>query len=552
MNNQNKLIIWLPLIGTVLITAGMWVGYLLSPRIDLSTAERKMLEVMSLIRDEYVDEVSADSLVELTIPYMLDNLDPHSAYISAKDLERVNSELEGSFGGIGIKFQMPSDTVCVVEVIAGSPAETAGLRPGDRIVTVDGENIAGQKLSTEDIFNKLRGKAGTSVNVGIKRRDHKELLNFDLVRDMIPQPSIDSYYMTADTMAYVKVSRFARDTYPAFYQAVTALYLDGAKGLIVDLRGNTGGFLDQAVLMANEFLPAEAVIVETRGRNIDENSIIKADGTGLFQELDMVVLIDESSASASEIFAGSIQDNDRGLIIGRRSFGKALVQKPIMLADSSEIRLTVQRYYTPSGRSIQKDYSGDRSDYEEEIFQRYLSGEVFDENAGTEPRNPELVFKTLGGRSVYGGGGISPDIFVPSDTTNRSSYYVNAVNQGLLQAYAYEYVDLNRDEMSKYKTVNELLEMLDSDAVLLNSFVNYAAQRGLARRWFYINHSAPLIINQIKALVAQDVLGLSGYFEVRNTQDPDVLKASEMLLNGKAHMPVTSIEPAAATKSAKK
>ncbi len=539
MKNHFRTIYWFPIIGAALLCAGMWLGYLLSPRVDLDSSQRKMLEVLALINREYVDDVPLDSLVEITIPELLHNLDPHSAYISAKDLERVNSELEGSFGGIGIQFQTPGDTVTVVEVIAGSPAYKAGLLPGDRIVTVDSTDIAGKKLSNEEIFAKLRGPKGTKVKLSIRRPGEKNLKNFTLVRGDIPQASIEGVYMTPDSIGYVRVSRFARDTYEQFYKALVNLRFEGAKSFIVDLRGNTGGYMEPAVMMANEFLEPGSVIVETRGRNLDDNSTIEADGTGLFQDTPLAVLIDEVSASASEIFSGAMQDNDRAVIIGRRSFGKGLVQKPILLADSSELRLTVQRYYTPSGRCIQKDYTGEGiGEYETEIYRRYLNGEIFGSVQADSVIDKSLIFHTLGGRNVYGGGGISPDYFVPTDTIRRNTYYVSVVNRGLINSYAYEYVDLNRAELSKYKTLDELLRNLDSDYVLLNSFVRYAVEKGVRRRPYYIEQSASLIVNQLKSLIVRYVLGMDAFYNVYNKEDEDERKAISIINQGKADFPV--------------
>ena len=539
MKNHFRTIYWFPIIGAALLCAGMWLGYLLSPRVDLDSSQRKMLEVLALINRDYVDDVPLDSLVEITIPELLHNLDPHSAYISAKDLERVNSELEGSFGGIGIQFQTPGDTVTVVEVIAGSPAYKAGLLPGDRLVTVDSTDIAGKKLSNEEIFAKLRGPKGTKVKLSIRRPGEKNLKNFTLVRGDIPQASIEGVYMTPDSIGYVRVSRFARDTYEQFYKALVNLRFEGAKSFIVDLRGNTGGYMEPAVMMANEFLEPGSVIVETRGRNLDDNSTIEADGTGLFQDTPLAVLIDEVSASASEIFSGAMQDNDRAVIIGRRSFGKGLVQKPILLADSSELRLTVQRYYTPSGRCIQKDYTGEGiGEYETEIYRRYLNGEIFGSEQADSVIDKSLIFHTLGGRNVYGGGGISPDYFVPTDTIRRNTYYVSVVNRGLINSYAYEYVDLNRAELSKYKTLDELLRNLDSDYVLLNSFVRYAVEKGVRRRPYYIEQSASLIVNQLKSLIVRYVLGMDAFYNVYNKEDEDVRKAISIINQGKADFPV--------------
>lgn len=362
-------------------------------------------------------------------------------------------------------------------------------------------------------------------------------MTFEITRGDIPMTSVDASYMIDPKTGYVKVNRFSRTTFGEFLQAISQLRYLGAESLIIDLRGNGGGYMEPAILMANEFLPAYSKIVMTKGRDADDNSTILSDGTGAFTDMPLVVLVDEFTASSSEIFSGAIQDNDRGLIIGRRTFGKGLVQRPIMLPDSSEVRLTVQRYYTPSGRCIQKTFQRGKADeYDEEIIERYNRGEIF--NADSIYLNTSEMFRTLNGRTVYGSGGIMPDVFVPSDTTGYSSYYVNVSNAGLLQKYAYELADLNRDEFAKAKTVSELLDMLPSDATLLQSFVSYAAQKGVPARWHYINISAELIVNYLKALIARDTLGFSASYEIYNSRDKAVKEALKLLSEGEAEIPV--------------
>lgn len=530
MNSNSRLKIWLPLIGAVLAVGGMWLGYLLADGDRLSPAQEKLNTIFELIEDEYVDEISPDSLIEMTIPHLLNNLDPHSVYIPAKDIDRLGRELESSFFGIGIQFQLMSDSICVVEVISGGPAERVGVMAGDRIIAVDGQPL-GKDLTNDDVLSKLRGEKDSHVKITVKRSTSRKPLDFDIVRGEIPSVSVDASYIIDDNIGYVRINKFAANTFSEFLQAMVSLGARGAESYILDLRGNSGGLVDQAILMANEFLEPMRTIVEVKGRNTRENANWLADGTGSFTEQPLVVLVDEFTASSSEIVAGAIQDNDRGLILGRRSFGKGLVQRPVVLPDSSQIRLTVQRYYTPSGRCIQKDYTrGNNDSYDKEIIDRYASGEVF--NADSVKFDDKNIFSTMAGRPVYGGGGIMPDVFVPSDTAGVTSYYIQAANAGLLNKFAYEYADLNRADLSKAKDVAQLLRLLPSDDVLLGAFVRYASQNGIPQRWYYINISAPLIVNQLKALIARDILGVTAYFEIYNTTDPTVEAAVRQIREG--------------------
>lgn len=537
MSSSNKLYKWLPLLAALAVIGGIWIGYRLAGGRTLTTAQNKLNTLFDIIQDEYVDAIDLDSLVEEQIPHLLKSLDPHSSYIPVKDLEKVNGELEGSFGGIGIQFQVMNDTICVVEVISGGPAEKVGVVPGDRIIAVDTVDLVERHISDEDVRSMLRGDKGTTVTIRVKRSNASKPLTFDIVRGDIPMTSVDATYMIDDNTGYVKVNRFARTTYSEFLQAVSKLKYHGAERLIVDLRGNGGGYMEPALLMANEFLPAYSKIVMTKGRNNSDNSTVFSDGTGAFTDIELVVLVDEFTASSSEIFAGAIQDNDRGIIVGRRSFGKGLVQRPITLPDSSEIRLTVQRYYTPSGRCIQKDFQRGNTDlYDEEIIDRYNRGEIF--SADSILLKTDELFKTANGRTVYGGGGIMPDLFVPSDTTGYTSYYINVSNAGLLQKYAYETADLNREEFSKADNVEALLSMLPSDGVLLQSFAQYAAANGIPARWHYINISSSLIVNQLKALIARDILGFDAFYEIYNRRDNTVRQALKLLDEGEAKIPV--------------
>lgn len=540
MKRYKTLKYWLPIITAVTFMLGTLFGVWLRRTATLSPGREKLEEILTLIDGQYVDSVEMDSVIEKALPSFLASLDPHSVYIPASELEDMNVELEGSFGGIGIQFQVHNDTVCVVEVIANGPSEKAGLMPGDRIVAVDGKPMSvSQEGGDEAVRNRLRGKKGSKVHLTVLRCGKTK--EFDIVRGDIPVTSIDSYYMLDKTTGYVKVSRFGRTTYKEFINALSELYHKGARDYVLDLRGNTGGYMEPAIMMVNEFLPAGQIIVATKGRNKENDQIVLSDGHGAFRSARLAILTDEITASSAEIFSGAIQDNDRGLIVGRRSFGKGLVQAPLNLSDGSQIRLTVQRYYTPSGRSIQKDYKlGDRSSYEYEIFERYRNGEL--QSADSVKLKKDLMFKTGMGRTVYGGGGIMPDVFVPNDTTGITGYYINVLNAGLLQKFAYEYSDLNREALHKVKDVNALLKSLPSDGVLISSFAHFAATNGIPARWYYINLSTPLIVTQLKALIARDVLGLSAYYEVFNKIDNNVNRALQIINNGQADFPIRETE----------
>lgn len=537
--NDRKYMLWLPLTAAIFLIAGIALGSYISTTDTNLGARHKLNQVFDIISENYVDEVSADSLVEMALPELLKNLDPHSAYIPRSERVAVNRDLEGSFFGIGIQFQMMNDTLYVLEVISGGAAEEAGMLAGDRIIAVDGDNIAGVGVNENDIFSRLRGPEGTPVEVTVARHNSPKPLVFDLVRSQVPVSPIDASYMINDSVGFVRLSKFSDNTFVEALTTFSQLRHLGATSFILDLRGNGGGYMAPAVLVANEFLGPQDIVVSTRGRSMGDNRTLFADGSGTFRSEKLVVLVDEFSASSSEILSGAIQDNDRGLIVGRRTFGKGLVQQPFELPDSSEFRLTVQRYYTPSGRCIQKKYTpGHRSDYDIEVYDRYNRGEIF--SADSIPVDSAEIFTTRSGRKVYGGGGIIPDIFVPSDTTGVTSYFIKVANAGLLRKFAYEYADLNRDRLNESENAAEMLSKLPSDYVLLQSFVNYANTKGgIAPRWYYINISAPLIVNQIKALIARDILGLDGYFEVVNANDPVVQEALRQLRNGGADFPLT-------------
>ena len=533
---RNRIIIWIPLLIAATFIAGLYFGSGINNTQNIS-GNNKFNSILSLINNEYVDHVNMDSLIEETIPELLSHLDPHSTYIPAKDLKAVNDELDGTFSGIGISFMLKNDTISIIEVLSGGPSEKVGLMPGDRIVSVDDSIVAGKNFTNEKVLSILRGEKGSQVKLGIKRNTAKETLHFDLIRDDIPVTSVDAAYIIAPEIGYIKVNKFGRTTYNEFLTSMTQLRNEGAQKYIIDLRGNGGGFMEMAILMANEFLPDDNIIVFTKGRTKRESISTVSDGNGSFYDSEVVVLIDEYSASASEILAGAIQDNDRGLIIGRRSFGKGLVQRQTELPDSSALRLTVSRYHTPSGRCIQKEYTpGKTNDYDYDIINRFNHGEAF--NADSIKLNKSLEFTTAHGRKVYGGGGIMPDVFVPNDTSGITNYYLKIANAGLLQKFAFDYCDTNRDKLNQSEDANDLLNKLPSDETLLQSFVKYATQNGIPARWYYINISSALIVNQIKSLIARDILGSQSFYHIYNTQDNCVQKAISELKNGNAQFPI--------------
>lgn len=547
----------IPLIVAVAFVAGMWVDYLINNRDSMSPTQRKFNEIIDLIQDQYVDEVDVDSLLERTIPYLISNLDPHSVYIPRDEVETANSELESSFSGIGIQFQMQQDTLYVTDVISGGPAEKVGVHRGDRILTVDGTSIAGHNKDTKELYSLLRGPKGSKVTVEVKRAGARRPLKYIITRGDIPVKSLDAAYMADDHTGYIKLSKFAQNTYGEFISAMSDLSRRGATAFVLDLRSNGGGLMEPAVLIANEFLASGSPIIETRGRNRSDNVNVLADGTGSFKGQDLVVLIDEYSASASEIVAGALQDNDRALVIGRRSFGKGLVQAPVMLADSSIIRLTTQRYYTPSGRTIQKPYRpGQNDDYLNEIYQRYTSGEAFSADSVTLGTD---LFYTLGHRPVYGGGGIMPDVFIPNDTTGYTSYYADVVNSGAFELFAREYADLNADLLKKVKTADELRRHLPGDETLLQAFVQYTAnKKGIPARWYYIGRSQYAMLNRLKALIARELLGIEAFYEMYNAEDPAMREAMRQIEERHAAPPVTYVQshgkkaPVTASTKAKK
>lgn len=538
MRIKHNSIIWYPLVISIAIVLGIVIGNYISTKKFTLDKDRKINAVLNLIQSEYVDSIDVKDLVEQAIPAIIGNLDPHSYYIPASDIRAENEKLDGSMSGIGVSFFMMNDTANVDQVIPNGPAEKVGMLAGDRIISVNGESIVGGTLTAEGIRSKIRGEKGTKVKIGVKRNSSKKTLTFTITRDDIPMNTIDVSYMLDDKTGYIKIAQFGKNTYDEFFAALSKLKKDGASRYIVDLRGNPGGYMEMAILMVNEFLEQGELIVYTKGRKEREDIQVWSDDQGSFHDAQVAVLIDEYSASASEIMAGALQDNDRGLVVGRRSFGKGLVQKQIYLPDSSAIRLTIARYYTPSHRCIQKDYTlGDEDDYSKELYDRYSHGELY--SADSIKVDKSKIFRTANGRIVYGGGGIVPDIFVPNDTTGVTTYYRAVANLGLLQQYVYTYVDINRDQLKNVKTVKQLMGMMPSDDAMTYDFVCYARDNGVPMRWYYINLSRSLIARQLRALVIRDVLGSEEFYRYYNRTDNTVNAALKALNDGKGKFPIT-------------
>lgn len=530
-------ILWLPLAIAVAMVVGIFLGSRFTTNKPVAENDRKLNAILNLIAQDYVDTTNLNDLIEMSIPEILDNLDPHTSYFSAEDQKAAAEELSGSFSGIGISFMLVNDTIGVVEVIPGGPSEKVGLMPGDQIVMIDDSVAAGPTMTNGEVMKRLRGEKGSKVKLGIKRMNTSKVISFTITRGDIPVNSVDTYYMIDNSTGYVKVNQFGMHTYDEFIVAMASLMEDGASRYIIDLRGNGGGFMQMAVLMVNEFLAEGLPIVFTKGRYQHDDGDVWSDGNGSFQDAEVAVLIDEFSASASEIFAGALQDNDRGLIVGCRSFGKGLVQKEFMLPDNSAIRLTTARYYTPSGRCIQKDYRTGTFNYEKELVDRYIHGELYSRDSVRVDKSQ--VFTTMNGRTVYGGGGIVPDIFVPRDTTGITSYYIDIANAGLLQRYAFNYCNRHRATLNQMNDYGELLRSLPADDVLLKDFADNAASNGVAPRWYYINISSDIIVTNLKALIARDLFGNKAFYPILNRHDKTVLAALKALHSHRAAFPIT-------------
>ena len=491
-----------------------------------SDASKKFDALLQRINYAYVDSTDENKMVEDAIVAVLKELDPHSVYIPKEELKKMNEPLVGNFEGIGIQFNILHDTLIVVSPISGGPSEKVGLRAGDKIVEVDGENIAGIDLQNSDVQKKLRGKKGTKVNVGIKRRSVKELLNFTITRDKIPIFSVDASYMATPEIGYIKVNRFAKNTIVEFREGLAKLQAQNMEHLIIDLRGNGGGYLKTAIQLADEVLGDKKLIVYTEGDKNPKQEYYTTTKGG-FEKGKLVILIDEGSASASEIVSGAIQDYDRGLIIGRRSFGKGLVQKPFSLTDGSAIRLTVARYHTPSGRCIQRPYDSGKEEYYKEFSRRFKNGEYMNEDSIALPDS--LQFKTLHSkRTVYGGGGIMPDVFVPIDTTMSSEYFGKVNRKGLLNEFVLIYMDSHRKDLkAKYNDVSRFKADFNAEEEVLDDFIAYATKNEIERNDEQINTSRKLLTIRLKALIARNLWNTSAYFQIANDLNHSYLKAIE-------------------------
>jgi carboxyl-terminal processing protease len=496
----------------------------------INSSGNKLNNLLHIVDDQYVDTININDVVEKAMPQILSELDPHSVYIAAKDVQIANDDLKGSFSGVGIEFTIRNDTVRVQNVIGNGPAERAGLIAGDKIVEVDDQPFVGKDVTNEEAMHRLKGPKDTKVKLGIIRYGEKTMRHITVTRGEIPTKSVTASYMLDDKTGYIKIKNFGENTYPELLIALAKLSQDGFSNLVIDLRSNTGGYLASAVQIANEFLSKGQLIVYTEGRKSPRQDY-RSDGRGSYQHLPLVVLIDEASASASEILAGSIQDNDRGTIIGRRSFGKGLVQQPIEFSDHSMIRLTVARYYTPSGRCIQKPYtSGSDKNYEEDLLSRYQHGEFFSQDS-IKHTGPQ--YHTSNGRVVYGGGGITPDIFVPEDTLGMTSYYKEASMSGMILQFAFNYTDENRGKMKDFKSASGLEHYLKRQNTV-EKFVAWADKNGMKRRNLMIQKSHKLLERYINSRIIYNMLDEEAWTEYLNQDDPAIQETLKLFRNNEA------------------
>lgn len=547
-NKSNRM---MPLLMALCVIIGIVIGTFYANHFSgnrlniINSGSNRLNNLLHIIDDQYVDAVNIDSLVDKAIPQILSDLDPHSVYISAKDVQQATDDLKGSFSGVGIEFVIRNDTIHVQGVIKNGPAEQAGILAGDKIVNVDGKPFVGKQVTNEEAMRRLKGPKDTKVKIGVQRYGQKAIKYYTITRGDIPQKSISAAYMLDDNTGYIKIKNFGENTYPELLIALAQLSQEGFSNLIIDLRDNTGGYLKSAVQMANEFLPKNRLIVYTEGRKSPRQDY-KSDGRGSYQNIPLVVLINETSASASEIFAGAMQDNDRATIIGRRSFGKGLVQQQIGFPDGSMIRLTVARYYTPSGRCIQKPYvMGDDKDYEEDLLSRYQHGEFFSQDS---IKHTGPAYHTSIGRVVYGGGGITPDIFVPEDTIGITSYFKEASMSGLILQFAFVYTDDNRLKLNNFSEMMELSDYLVKQNTV-DKFATYADKHGLQRRNLMIKKSHNLLERYINSRIIYNIMDEQDWIEYLNLDD-NVIKAALNVFKNNAAFPKKP-EPAKGKKGKK-
>ena len=545
--NKKKTNRFMPIIMAVCVVIGIMIGSFFSNHFSgnrlniINSGSNRLNNLLHIIDDQYVDAVNIDSLVDKAIPLILSELDPHSVYISAKDVAAATDDLKGSFCGVGIEFVIRDDTIHVQNVIQNGPAEKAGLLAGDKIVAVDDKPFVGKIVTNQEAMHRLKGQKDTKVKIGVVRYGSKKVQTFTVTRGEIPTKSITATYMLDDKTGYIRIKNFGENTYPEMLIALAKLSQEGFKNLCIDLRDNSGGYLTAAINMANEFLPDKKLIVYTQGRKSPRQDF-RSDGKGSYQHIPLVVLINEGSASAAEIFAGAMQDNDRATIIGRRSFGKGLVQQQIEFPDHSMIRLTIARYYTPSGRCIQKPYTlGDDKDYEQDLLNRYEHGEFFSQDS---IKHTGPAYHTGLGRTVYGGGGITPDIFVPEDTLGMTSYFKQASMSGLILQFAFTYTDNNRPKLNNFKEMMELADYLDKQN-MVDKFATYADKHGLQRRNLLIRKSHKLLERYINSRVIYNMLNDQAWNQYINQDDPVINKTMEVFEKNEAFpkKPVPATKP---------
>lgn len=522
--------IYLPIIFALILASGIFLGSKLNnnPRQNYSFLYNRndnLSGVIDYIETRYVDSINRKELEESAIPALLEKLDPHSVYIPAAEMKSINEDMQGNFEGIGVVFNHLTDTAIIISVISGGPSDKVGILAGDRIIKVNDSLIAGQKLESDQVVGMLKGMRGTKVKVSVLRKNISGLIDFEIIRDKIPLYSVDVSFMVNNETGYIKINRFAQTTYEEFIQGVEKLKSQNLKKLIVDLRGNTGGYINAAANIADQFLEDGKMIVYTQGKSSPRSEIYSS-SRGVCEDVEVVILQDEWSASASEILAGAIQDNDRGKIIGRRSFGKGLVQEEYPLSDGAVIRLTIARYYTPTGRSIQKPYNSNHEEYFNDLNNRYEHGEF--EQADSIHFSDSLKYKTPGGNIVYGGGGIMPDIFVPFDTSGFSKYFALVVNKRLTYDFAFDYSDKNRDKLSTYKTAKEINDYLEAQNIF-NQFVKYAELKGVPKSTNGFENSTKIINTQIKAYIARNIIDNDGFYPIIMEVDNTFNKAMEFL-----------------------
>ena len=524
MNKSNR---FMPLLMALCVVVGILIGTFYANHFSgnrlniINSGSNRLSNLLHIVDDQYVDKVNIDSLVDMAIPQILADLDPHSVYIPAKDAQAVADDLKGSFSGVGIEFTIRKDTIRVQNVVKNGPAQRAGILAGDKIVSVDGKPFVGKVVTQDEAMRRLKGPKDTKVKIGVERYGQKKVKYFTVTRGEIPQRSITATYMLDKNTGYIKIKNFGETTYPELLIALAQLSQEGFNNLVIDLRDNGGGYMNSAVQMANEFLPKNKLIVYMQGRKSPRQDF-RSDGHGSYQKIPLVVLINEASASASEIFAGAMQDNDRATIIGRRSFGKGLVQQQLGFPDGSMIRLTIARYYTPSGRCIQKPFKpGDNQDYDNDLLTRYQHGEFFSQDS---IKHTGPAYHTSIGRTIYGGGGITPDIFVAEDTLGMTSYYKQAAMSGLNLPYAFNYTDNNRKKLNTFGSMTEMSKYLVGQNTV-EQFAAFADKNGLKRRNLMIRKSHKLLERFINSRIIYNILDELAWTEYINQDDPTIATA---------------------------